>query len=49
VDPEAPRREKVLKPVAFKALEAITKKKFQTRREWETWWKEKGEEFKSDR
>jgi len=49
VDPEAPRREKVLKPAALKALETITKKSFKTAREWETWWKEKGADFKSGR
>jgi len=45
VDPDAPKREKALTPVAQRALEGITKMSFKTWKEWEAWWKDKGPDF----
>jgi hypothetical protein len=45
VDPDAPKREKILTPLATRSLEQITKMSFKTWKEWETWWKEKGPDF----
>lgn len=46
VDPEAPRRAKVVIPEIQKALETITGKSFKTPKEWEEWWKKEGPAFK---
>ena len=45
VDPDAPKREKAITPLAHRSLEQITKMSFKTWKEWETWWKEKGPDF----
>ncbi len=45
VDPNAPKREKALTPLAHRSLEAITRMSFKTWKEWEAWWKEKGPDF----
>jgi hypothetical protein len=46
VDPEAPRRAKIVIPAIYKSLEAITGKSFKTTKEWEDWWKREGPGFK---
>ncbi len=45
VDPDAPKRERALTPVAQRSLEAITRQTHKTWKEWEAWWKEKGPDF----
>jgi hypothetical protein len=45
VDPDAPKREKALTPLATRSLEQITKMSFKTWKEWEAWWKDKGPDF----
>ncbi len=42
-DPDAPKREKALKPVIHKVLEALTRQNFKTTKEWEEWWKKNKE------
>ena len=46
VDPEAPKRAKMLSPVIHQVLYALTGMKLGTPQEWEDWWQKNGPGFK---
>lgn len=46
VDPDAPKRAKIVVPAAYKALEAITGEKFKTPKEWVEWYKKNAADYR---
>lgn len=46
VDPEAPKRARILSPVINQVLYSLTGAKLSTSQEWDDWWKKNGSSFK---
>lgn len=48
-DPDAPKRARLLTPIARKSLEGITQQSFKYVREWEEWWRRNEADFKVEK